>query len=72
MQEQEKGRPTVGYNAKGEPKTFELKQGEKLPAGWSDTPPKGTHPHDRERGIAPETDQAAPKGGGKGKGQDAA
>lgn len=47
-------RQTVGYDAVGHARTFDLKPGEKLPAGWSDTPPRGTHPHDVERGLKPD------------------
>lgn len=40
---------TVGYHPQKGAQTFELKPGEKLPAGWSDKPHKGQHPHDDER-----------------------
>ena len=37
-------RLTYGYR-KGEAKIFDLKPGEELPSGWSDTPPVGEHPN---------------------------
>jgi len=44
---------TFGYR-RGEAKVFDLKDGERLPDGWSDRPPKGDHPHDVELGIKPD------------------
>lgn len=39
--------PTWGYRP-GKARIFELAPGEKLPPGWSDTMPKGEHPHEIE------------------------
>lgn len=41
-------RPTVGYDAQGRAQTFDLEPGEKLPEGFSDKPPPGAHPHDKD------------------------
>lgn len=38
-----------GYDAQGCARTFNLVKGEKLPEGWSDAPPAGTHPNDPGR-----------------------
>jgi hypothetical protein len=37
--------PVVGYDAHGRPKTFQLREGEKLPEGYSDAPPAHAHPN---------------------------
>ena len=40
----EKKRQTWGYRRR-EAKVFDLREGEKLPPGWSDAPPPGMHPN---------------------------
>lgn len=50
--EAEKSAGTVrvmGYKKGGKSQIFTLKKGEKMPDGWSDTPPKGEHPHEKEK-----------------------
>lgn len=39
-------RSVCGYDAAGNARTFNLLKGEKLPDGWADAPPEGTHPND--------------------------
>lgn len=46
--------PTAGYDDDGNMTVYDLAAGEKLPHGVHPLPPKGTHPHERERGIKPE------------------
>jgi hypothetical protein len=58
--------PTWGYNAKGESRIFDLKEGDELPSGWEPAPFKGHHPHDVEQGIAPDPVEPEPKKRGKG------
>jgi hypothetical protein len=43
--------PTVGYDKRGRPRPFDLKPGAKLPNGWADRPPKGTHPAEIADGL---------------------
>jgi len=50
----EEKRPTVGYDREGNAKTFHLLAGQKLPAGYSDTPPEGTHPNQPHKKRAPD------------------
>jgi len=47
----EKKRQTWGYRRR-EAKVFDLREGEKLPPGWSDAPPPGMHPN-VPKGAAP-------------------
>lgn len=47
--------PTVGYDKQGRPRTFALKPGDKLPNGWADRPPKGTHPAEIAERMQTET-----------------
>lgn len=46
MSEKDEVVPTVGYHPAEGAKTFSLKRGEKLPAGYSDAPHPGQHPHE--------------------------
>jgi hypothetical protein len=48
--------PTVGYDKRGRARTFDLAPGAKLPNGWADRPPPGTHPAERADGVQSETD----------------
>lgn len=41
--------PTFGYHRTKGAKIFELKPGERLPAGWADRPFPGQHPHDLKK-----------------------
>jgi len=54
----EKKFPTWGYR-RGEAKIFDLGEGEKLPPGWSDAPPPGTHPN-VPKGAASEPKEEPP------------
>ena len=47
-------RPTMGCDKVGNPRTFELKPREKLPAGLAGAPPLGKHPNDPMRTTATE------------------
>lgn len=49
----------AGYDDDGVATVFQLAAGEKLPKGFHDKPPKGTHPHEREAAAA----RAAPAPG---------
>lgn len=57
----EKTALTVGYDRKGAPRMFNLKPGEKLPEGWADRPPPGTHPAEVADGIKAEPEPPAPQ-----------
>ena len=46
--------PTVGYDKHGRPRTFALAPGAKLPNGWADRPPAGTHPAEIADGVTAE------------------
>lgn len=54
-------RKVMGYHPKHGARTFDLKPGEKLPAGYSDAPHPGQHPHDAEQGRTPEPERKAEK-----------
>lgn len=43
-------RAVTGYDRAGNAKIFDLRPGQKLPEGWVDAPPPGTHPNDPKRG----------------------
>ena len=49
---------TVGYHPQKGVSTFFLRPGQALPAGWSDKPHPGQHPHDDEREKPSEGEEA--------------
>lgn len=57
-----------GYK-KGKAKLFTLNKGEKLPDGFSDTMPKGDHPHDKERAADDADDEAEDEADDKSRGR---
>jgi hypothetical protein len=60
MAEVENRSAVVGYHADKGAKTFHLRDGDKLPNGYTDTPFPGQHPHDAEFGRVPEADIGKP------------
>ena len=59
--------PTWCYDKDGNPFLHDLKPDEKPPAGLSRTPPKGTHPHERELAEIPRETAAEPVKRGPGR-----
>lgn len=57
---------SMGYKKGGKSQIFTLKKGEKLPDGWSDTPPKGEHPHEKELAAIDGDDAEGEEPEGKG------
>ncbi len=51
--------PTWGYHSEQGARLFALAPGGELPAGWSDVPHAGQHPHDAGREIEAPAEAAA-------------